>query len=204
MTSGSHRKGHPSLPVDLGLSEQHFLCKARQDGQREASCEQHRLLQAPGLRPAHRYESRGAAGTERGNSSGCAHSVPALPDSHWVCARDFLQAYALLHEVQSTIKLQVHVQARSASDSGRKRKFRKPLMPPTATDARHQELILVTRAGSHPLLLKPSNKAWKEQLAFLTQLNAHLNQLNLQLPGKDQPVMDLCSAAHRLQPWALI
>lgn len=73
-------------------------------------------------------------------------------------------------------------------------------MPPTATDARHQELILVTRAGSHPLLLKPSNKAWKEQLAFLTQLNAHLNQLNLQLPGKDQPVMDLCSAAHRLQP----
>lgn len=73
-------------------------------------------------------------------------------------------------------------------------------MPPTASAARRREGSLVPRARSHPLLPKPRNQARKEQLASLTQLNAHLNQLNLQLPGKDQPVMDLCSAAHRLQP----
>lgn len=37
-----------------------------------------------------------------------------------------------------------------------------------------------------------------EQLALLTQLNAHLTQLHLQLPGKDQPAMAPCSAVHTL------
>lgn len=55
--------------------------------------------------------------------------------------------------------------------------------PPTESDAFQGEVSLL---GSQqpPSLLKPSNTAWKEQLASLTQLNAHLNQLNLQLPGK--------------------
>lgn len=44
----------------------------------------------------------------------------------------------------------------------------------------------------------------EEQLALLTQLNAHLTQLHLQLPGKDQPVLAPCSAVHTVQPSALI
>ena len=82
---------HPqSTTTNLGVSPQRspvspggfgtpraafFLCKARQDGQRAAGREQHQLLQAPGLRPAHRYESPGAPSTARGNTSGCLHSL---------------------------------------------------------------------------------------------------------------------------------
>lgn len=60
---------------------------------------------------------------------------------------------------------------------------RKCRQPPTETDALQGEVSLL---GSQqpPSLLKPSNTAWKEQIASLTQLNAHLKSTTT---GKDQP-----------------
>lgn len=80
---------------------------------------------------------------------------------------------------------------------------RKCRQPPTETDALQGEVSLL---GSQqpPSLLKPSNTAWKEQIASLTQLNAHLNQLNLQLPGKtsrDGSALSCAQIAARSPTW---
>lgn len=67
----------PISPGVFGTLRAAFFCANTSKLDSAAGHEQHRLLQAPGLRPAHRYESPGAPGTARGNISGCLHSLCA-------------------------------------------------------------------------------------------------------------------------------